>query len=478
MFNIKIKKTSLIVANKEPLASGASKIYHVSFDFDEEWDGLLKNVIFKAGEISVAVLLEGNSCQIPWEVLSSENIGEKLWIGVYGSDTEGTKLPTIWNELEVIQAGAELCGSGSEPTPTAVSLIYDVAKNAEKTAKDAIDEASKTGLYSDMAEKSKEAAEAAAAEAQKALGEAEVYVSQTSSLTAEAGSHAAEAERQKDEARSAVNEAMDFARFTDEKAASAAESAEIAKANTADIKKQCANALRGKLSGAIVRADDVSPIEHELDIKLTGETVGGTTVKRFGKNLFENDVEKLEQITYYSEQNGAEITVWGYMLNLPAGTYSAQSVIKPGVADHSRFIYIRKILVDGSAGNVMYLTTGLSATNTKRTFKILEGEKAFIYDATTAGQSQTSGMNIATKNFSQENVQIELGGAATDFEPYQSIEAVADEDGNVTGLMSLAPSMTLITDNESAVIECTYNRDTNKVIEELTNAIISLGGNI
>ena len=131
MFNIKIKKTSLIVANKEPLASGASKIYHVSFDFDEEWNGLLKNVIFKAGEISVAVLLEGNSCQIPWEVLSSENIGEKLWIGVYGSDTEGTKLPTIWNELEVIQAGAELCGSGSEPTPTAVSLIYDVADVAE-----------------------------------------------------------------------------------------------------------------------------------------------------------------------------------------------------------------------------------------------------------------------------------------------------------------------------------------------------------
>ncbi|MBR3966411.1 MAG: hypothetical protein IKJ91_04975, partial [Clostridia bacterium] len=133
--------------------------------------------------------------------------------------------------------------------------------------------------------KSKEAAEAAAAEAQKALGEAEVYVSQTSTLAVEAGNHAAEAERQKDEARSAVNEAMDFARFTDEKAASAAESAEIAKANTADIKKQCANALRGKLSGASVSADDVSPIEHELDIKLTGENVGGTKVIRLGKNF-------------------------------------------------------------------------------------------------------------------------------------------------------------------------------------------------
>ncbi|MBR3965475.1 MAG: hypothetical protein IKJ91_00210, partial [Clostridia bacterium] len=46
-----------------------------------------------------------------------------------------------------------------------------------------------------------------------------------------------------------------------------------------------ANALRGKLSGAIVSADDVSPIEHELDIKLTGENVGGTKVIRLGKNF-------------------------------------------------------------------------------------------------------------------------------------------------------------------------------------------------
>ncbi|MBR6603047.1 MAG: hypothetical protein IKK94_03410, partial [Clostridia bacterium] len=123
------------------------------------------------------------------------------------------------------------------------------------------------------AEKSKEAAEAAEKEAKKALGAAEVYVSQASTLAVKAGNHAAEAERQKNEARSAVNEAMDFARFTDEKAASAAESAEIAKANTADIKKQCANALRGKLSGASVSADDVSPIEHELDLKMRSKNI-------------------------------------------------------------------------------------------------------------------------------------------------------------------------------------------------------------
>jgi len=31
---------------------------------------------------------------------------------------------------------------------------------------------------------------------------------------------------------------------------------------------------------------------------------------------------------------------------------------------------------------------------------------------------------------------------------------------------------------EDAVINMTYNKDVNKVIERLTNAIISLGGNV
>ena len=461
MFNIKIKKTSLIVANKEPLASGASKIYHVSFDFDEEWDELLKNVIFKAGETSVAVLLEGNSCQIPWEVLSSENIGEKLWIGVYGSDTEGTKLPTIWNELEVIQAGAELCGSGSEPTPTAVSLIYDVAKNAEKTAKDAIDEASKTGLYSDMAEKSKEAAEAAAKEAKSTLASARVE----------------------------VRLAWDEAERAKEQANLAAESAEIAKSNTADIKKQCANALRGKLSGAIVRVDDVSPIEHELDIKLTGENVGGTKVIRLGKN-FANlaglpETKKYKAVTNttsgYRIDDDGNIIITTSSTDKSGYTYVGTNIKLSELCPEARVeMTMRLRAIDSysegaSKGNVViYLPqAGVSwaFSETAKAITITQNmldSNVVIYASPTLNAVRTI-----------SNFQIELGENATEYEPYiEPAEAVADAEGNVSGLMSLAPSMTLITDNESAVIECAYNRDTNKVIEELTNAIISLGGNI
>lgn len=43
---------------------------------------------------------------------------------------------------------------------------------------------------------------------------------------------------------------------------------------------------------------------------------------------------------------------------------------------------------------------------------------------------------------------------------------------------SIYPTMTLTTDTDGAVLDCEYNRDINKVIEQLTQAIISMGGNI
>ena len=51
-------------------------------------------------------------------------------------------------------------------------------------------------------------------------------------------------------------------------------------------------------------------------------------------------------------------------------------------------------------------------------------------------------------------------------------------DGVVEGVMSSSPSMLLSANTNDAVINCTYNVDTNKAIERLTDAIISLGGNV
>lgn len=75
--------------------------------------------------------------------------------------------------------------------------------------------------------------------------------------------------------------------------------------------------------------------------------------------------------------------------------------------------------------------------------------------------------------------QIEIGENATGYEEYkEAIEYIPSSDGTVVGITSLSPNMTLFTDNENVIVECEYNKDTNKVIEKLVNAIVALGGNV
>ena len=77
------------------------------------------------------------------------------------------------------------------------------------------------------------------------------------------------------------------------------------------------------------------------------------------------------------------------------------------------------------------------------------------------------------------NAQIEIGAAATEYEEFKGItEYTPTTDGTVENVISVYPTMLLFTDTANTIIECEYNKDTNKVIESLVNAIISLGGNV
>lgn len=65
------------------------------------------------------------------------------------------------------------------------------------------------------------------------------------------------------------------------------------------------------------------------------------------------------------------------------------------------------------------------------------------------------------------------------YEPYvEPTEYSVNADGTVKGVTSLYPSMSLLTDTSGAMIDVEYNKDTNKVIQNLVNAIIALGGNV
>ena len=76
------------------------------------------------------------------------------------------------------------------------------------------------------------------------------------------------------------------------------------------------------------------------------------------------------------------------------------------------------------------------------------------------------------------NIQIEEGARATEYEPYiEPTTYTADENGKLT-LPSVYPSMTVYTKNDGIKVNAQYNRDVNKVIKSLVDAVVSLGGKV
>ena len=69
------------------------------------------------------------------------------------------------------------------------------------------------------------------------------------------------------------------------------------------MKNDYANALKGTVSGEVVRVDDVSPVEHTVKVKISGDIDPSTVkVSRYGKNLIPYPY------TIFTNSNEEEIT--------------------------------------------------------------------------------------------------------------------------------------------------------------------------
>jgi hypothetical protein len=74
-------------------------------------------------------------------------------------------------------------------------------------------------------------------------------------------------------------------------------------------------------------------------------------------------------------------------------------------------------------------------------------------------------------------VYVSNGNVNYDYEPYKEPATfTADENGNVA-VTSLAPTTTIVADS-GVSMSAEYNKDINKVLEEITQAIITLGGTV
>jgi hypothetical protein len=187
------------------------------------------------------------------------------------------------------------------------------------------------------------------------------------------------------------------------------------------------------------------------------------TVKRCGKNLVNVADLTVERSNAWSSEHLGNF-------ELPSGKYTASlNFAQRGDVTHVSISARKYGVAEVTYANV---SSNSPSGKMKMTFEIPEGEYGttlYVYTNCTADVLNTKCL------FS--NIQVESGDIATDFEAYKEItEIIPSSDGTVSGVTSVYPNMTILTDTEGAIVECEYNRDTNKVIEKLTNAIIALGG--
>lgn len=258
-----------------------------------------------------------------------------------------------------------------------------------------------------------------------------------------------------------------------------------------------ANVLKGTVTLnkiAPLSFTDVSPLPHTVDVRITDEIFeyDPITVWRWGKNLCPSDTAQVKKLEWTSS-SGSAVTRYGYELRLPPGTYTMHAVDTTGKKGSTYLYGVVCNEYDGIAVSACHLIVG--ATYNTQTVTLGESDYIMLYYGPEVGT-----LADAQQIFSRYVAQVEVGSAKTEYVPYiepttytVQLEYLLNEETGeyaytMTGdtIPSLSPNMTLFPgwyhDDlgvwDSLPVEITYNRDTNKVIEQLTNAIISLGGNV
>lgn len=229
-----------------------------------------------------------------------------------------------------------------------------------------------------------------------------------------------------------------------------------------------AEALKGSASGSSVTMRDISPVEHDVKCTLSGEGIDLSQVKvqRLGKNLFDKNNANIVNGWFSVDGliNGADIAKSVYIPCLPNTTYTVSKIIS------ARF-YI-----------------GFSPTIPKA-FGPIENVKGYGNLSVGTSTSPSNAMYLVVwcynsnydTNISFEQIldslQIEVGTTATEYEPYiEPVEYSVNADGTVSGIKSLYPTTTLMSDTVGAIITAEYIKDIDKTFNSLTTAIALTGG--
>ena len=237
-----------------------------------------------------------------------------------------------------------------------------------------------------------------------------------------------------------------------------------------EIKQDVANALKGTASGSILALKDVSPLTHEIEVKLTSDTItdfSSVSVTRQGKNILPYPYvhSNMSQggITWTDNGDGT-LTANG----TPIGPYNVffnltkSNIFKDGVT------YI------ANAGDNGVFAMGLEVYDLEADKQIpIDTAKPFTWNSSRYEMRILYIVNpkVETVNGVVLKPMVEVGTVATKFEPYQKDESISATADGTASITSRGESVTLLTDSENVTITAEYNRDINKAFQSLLNAL-------
>lgn len=398
----------------------------IHFNFPAEWDGFAKTAVFTNGETKISVVLNENGklctgeneCCIPHEVIKAPAFTVSVF-GVSGDKRATTQIA----QVSVKPSGYGEGATPAEPTPTEYEQLVAIANSAEQLAQSVRSDADSGAFKGDKGEQGNKGDKG------------------------DTGAVGAKGDKgdKGDPGKDAVTDRAYSP--TSENAQSGKAVAEALKAERTYANNSFSGALRGSASGEAVRLTDVSPIEHEIKIKLTAESnhsdFSGVTLKRYGKNLlpypYSDTTKTVNGITFTDNGDG--------------------SVTISGTATGGAYFYLQRN-EDYGAEEINSVT---KPSNNNGVYTIC---KRMHYNPI----NKTVTINIHPNTTINETVypQVELGVKATDYEAYlPPTEYTPSSDGTVTGVTGNSEDITLMTDTAGVTVNAEYNKDINKVISEL-----------
>ena len=462
--DFKVEEQTLTWVNLKKVVADSVKYLTCKFTFSEDWNGITKSATFfpVEGEPFTQTLVD-DWCEVPHEVIKAP----LFKVSVFGGELITTNIIII----NVVASGYVKGQTPKPPTPDVYAQILEKVTQTEEIAESLVD-GEKTRVAN---EENRVKVEAERTDAENIRVDAE-------NIRQENEQNRVYAEQQRE---TAVNEKLEMVQASVLQADNATYNtgAAIDRANEAtkqannatdrankavdDMPNTFANALKGNASGEVISLTDISPIEHNLNVKVSDVNA---ILKVFRKNLFKS--------TNYTKGT----------LNANTGGINTNNPTVLKYTLTTDYIYLKSgayVVSNIDGANLRYIAfyntnkEFKSATWTVRakTFRFTITEDCYIRIDIERDAS------VAIDNFdtfcNEYQFMLELGTTKSMYELYiEPTTYTPNADGTVEGVKSIYPNMTLMADTSGVLVECEYNKDTNKVIENLVNAIISLGGNV